>query len=252
LGFVEDDDVIGGRVLVPQPLVSKVMHVLDERLHGLPHDAAPRGVALAATTRDFITRERLPKRRHHRAIAREKHRALAREKHRAVAREKHCAVAREEHGMRGLRVVALPGGHVEADQCLARAWHAGHKHDDLVPALPGLVDQGLHALRCNPQIAGAGIVTGNRLHGVLRVERLRGLDDRGRGLIRRRVPGGRIERSPGRVGEAFRDEVRQAVGIAAAGRIDAVRVRNEQGRVRPRRLGGHRDRDDRDVGAQVS
>ena len=41
-------------------------------------------------------------------------------------------------------------------------------------------------------------------------------------------PVGPIVRSPGRVGKAFRDEVRQAVGIAAAGRIDAVRVRNEE------------------------
>jgi hypothetical protein len=64
-------------------------------------------------------------------------------------------------------------------------------------------------------------------------------------------PVGPIVRSPGRVGKAFRDEVRQAVGIAAAGRIDAVRVRNEEGRVRPRRLGGHQDGDDRDVGATV-
>ena len=122
MGFVENDHVIGWRMVVPQPLVSKVMHVLDERLHGLPHDAAPRGVALAAKTRDFITRERLPK------------------------HSDQWSVAREEYGMRGLRAVALPGGHVEADQCLARAGHAGHKHDDLVPALPGLVDQGLHAL----------------------------------------------------------------------------------------------------------
>ena len=45
LRFVENDDVIDGCVLVPQPVIPKVMHILDERLHGLPHDPTSRVIA---------------------------------------------------------------------------------------------------------------------------------------------------------------------------------------------------------------
>lgn len=96
-------------MLTPQPVITKVMHILDERLHGLPHDSPTCVVASSPKACDFITRERLPK---------------------------YCnqgTVTGEEHGVGGLGLIALLGGYVEADQRLASARNAGDEHNDLVP-----------------------------------------------------------------------------------------------------------------------
>ena len=158
LRFVEDDDVIARRLLVPQPVVPKVMHVLDERLHRLPHDAPPCAVASSAKARDLIARQRLPQHRHQRAVT------------------------GEEHSMRRLRVIALLGGHIQAHQRLARAGHAGDEHNDLSTLESRRVDEFLNALGRDSQIASAGIMAGNCLDRMLRVKRLRRLDD-GRGRL---------------------------------------------------------------------
>jgi hypothetical protein len=112
LRFVENDDVIDGCVLVPQPVIPKVMHILDERLHGLPHDSPPRVIAPSTKACDFVTRQRLPK------------------------YGNQGAVTGEEHSVGGLRFIALLGGHIEADQRLASARYASDKHNDLVSTLP--------------------------------------------------------------------------------------------------------------------
>jgi hypothetical protein len=55
-------------------------------------------------------------------------------------------------------------------------------------------------------------MSSNRVDGVLRVERLRGLYDRGGRLIRGFAPRDRIERASGGVGKSFFDDERQAIG----------------------------------------
>ena len=49
------------------------MHILDERLHRLPHDSPPCVIAPSTKACNFITRQRLPKYRNQGTVTGEKH-----------------------------------------------------------------------------------------------------------------------------------------------------------------------------------
>jgi hypothetical protein len=105
LRFVEDHDVVGGRATVAQRLVAKVVHVLDEGLHGLA------GIALVIfaarlAARDVVARQRFAQHGDQRAVARQEHGVGA-----GLSR---CWVAR----FRPTSVLPAPG-------------HAGDEADDL-------------------------------------------------------------------------------------------------------------------------
>jgi hypothetical protein len=90
---------------------------------------------------------------------------------------------------------ALPlgSGQVQANQCLASARHASNKHHGFLTCPTRDIDNLFDPSGRYRQILRAGVMARDGIDGMARVQRLRGLDDRGRRSVRRRCPGDRVE-----------------------------------------------------------
>src|SRR5437899_6368155 len=70
LRFIEDRDMLIGRPRVDQQVVTKVMHVLDERLHTLGHFSLSRANAKILLPTKLITSQRFAKHGNERTVPR--------------------------------------------------------------------------------------------------------------------------------------------------------------------------------------
>jgi hypothetical protein len=117
LGFIKDDDAIAGRTVVLETGISKVVNVLDERLHLLSDVRSFLPLGLIAKAFDGIPNESFTKDRNQRA----------------VSREKDCVCIQV--------LLVLLRGHVKADESLAGTGNSRDKHDGLGPCVSGFLDQ---------------------------------------------------------------------------------------------------------------
>ena len=69
LCLIKDDNSINWRSFVPQPGISKVMDILNERLHFLLDVRLPLGCSFVAKTFDGIATEGLTKHRNQRVVS---------------------------------------------------------------------------------------------------------------------------------------------------------------------------------------
>ena len=217
LGFVEDDDVVVWRRGPLEAGVAEVMDVLDERFDLLADDALALGVAMAG---EFVTGQ-------------------------GFLKDGDEGFSCRKGRRRGLRRELTARCDVEADERLAGAGNSGHEDDRLRPIRAGSLDDLLHAGRGHAEVARAGVVSGDRIDGVLRVERPRGLDDGRRRSIRGAAPSSAVERKAGGLGEGRVDRGPQAVRAAPEGPAHAVGMRVGPFGIRAPGLGGEEDREDR-------
>jgi hypothetical protein len=130
LRFVEDDHMVVGGTRRPDTFISEVVDVLNERLDALLHCAFSFSVAEAC---QFVAGKGLLKDRHQWPVSREIHGSCFPE--RLPARR-----------------------HVQADERFTCARHAGDKHDGLLAAVTGTIDDLLDANGGQAQVPGAGVV----------------------------------------------------------------------------------------------
>ena len=85
-------------------------------------------------------------------------------------------------------------GHVQPHERFACSGHARHKHDRLPSPGLRIGDDPLDALARGGEVHGPGVAAGDVVHRVAGVERPGRLDDRGRGGIGARAPGGGVQK----------------------------------------------------------
>jgi len=88
------------------------------------------------------------------------------------------SVARQVDGVRGVSTCTMSRRDVEANKCLACARYAGHEDNGFAAAFLGVCNHGFDRFGRQRKIDRTGVIAGDVVDGVARIQGSRGLNDR--------------------------------------------------------------------------